>query len=61
MKTYNSRTYMRPGPTPKMPPGLKELMENLTKEVLRNNPDDVYQFCTNHMHKLLEIRDGPCK
>lgn len=44
--------------TPKMPVGLVELMEDLSKDVLKNNPTDIYSFCANHMKKLLIIRDG---
>lgn len=59
MRMTASRVYMRPQPVPKMPPGMVELMEGLTRDVLKNNPPDVYGFCANHMQKLLEIRDGP--
>ncbi|XP_028159041.1 uncharacterized protein LOC114351892 isoform X2 [Ostrinia furnacalis] len=59
MRVTGSRVYSRPPPVPKMPAGLVELMEGLTKDVLKNNPPDVYEFCAEHMRKLLEIRDGP--
>ncbi|XP_063831344.1 uncharacterized protein LOC135080599 isoform X2 [Ostrinia nubilalis] len=59
MRVTGSRVYSRPPPVPKMPAGLVELMEGLTKDVLKNNPPDVYEFCAEHMLKLLEIRDGP--
>ncbi|XP_030024625.2 putative uncharacterized protein DDB_G0282133 isoform X2 [Manduca sexta] len=59
MKMTGSRAYTRPTPVPKMPPGLVELMEGMTKEVLRCNTTNVYEFCAAHMQKLLEIRDGP--
>lgn len=59
MRLTGSRVYSRPQPVPKMPPGLVELMEGLTKDVLKNNPPEVYEFCAEHMRKLLEIRDGP--
>ncbi|CAK1550535.1 unnamed protein product [Leptosia nina] len=51
-----SRTYA--APVPKMPPGLIELMEGLSKDVLKHNPSNVYEFCANHMKKLLQIRDN---
>lgn len=44
--------------TPRMPVGLVELLEDLSKDVLKNNPTDIYSFCANHMKKLLDIRDG---
>ncbi|XP_049877678.1 interaptin-like isoform X2 [Pectinophora gossypiella] len=50
--------YTRPAPVPTMPPGVVELMEGLTKEVLRHNPADMYQFCADHFEQLLVIRDG---
>ncbi|CAK1583662.1 unnamed protein product, partial [Parnassius mnemosyne] len=58
MKLSGSRAYISPTPVPKMPAGLVELMEGLTKEVLRRNPTDIFEFCTEHMKKLLELRDG---
>ncbi|XP_063367726.1 uncharacterized protein LOC134656135 [Cydia amplana] len=59
MRLTGSRAYARPASTPTMPPGLVELMEGLAKDVLKNNPENVYEFCAAHMQKLLEIRDGP--
>ncbi|XP_073950399.1 uncharacterized protein isoform X3 [Choristoneura fumiferana] len=58
MKLTGFGAYARPVPTPKMPPGLLELMEGLTKDILKNNPENVYEFCAGHMHKLLELRNG---
>ncbi|CAB3249181.1 unnamed protein product [Arctia plantaginis] len=58
MRLTSSRAYYRPSP-PKMPPGLVELMEGLTKEVLKRNPSDIYGFCAGHMQQLLDKRDGP--
>ncbi|CAH2094614.1 unnamed protein product [Euphydryas editha] len=56
MNLRSSRVYT--APVPKMPPGLVELMEGLARDVLKNNPTDVYAFCADHMQKLLQIRDG---
>lgn len=61
MRLTSSRAYTRATAVPKMPPGLVELMEGLTKDVLKNNPTNIYEFCANHLEKLLEIRDGPSK
>ncbi|XP_047033408.1 SUN domain-containing protein 2-like isoform X1 [Helicoverpa zea] len=58
MRLTGSRAYYRSTP-PKLPSGLVELIEGLTRDVLKNNPTDIYGFCANHMHQLLEIRDGP--
>ncbi|XP_045502964.1 uncharacterized protein LOC123699950 isoform X2 [Colias croceus] len=55
MNYRRSRVYS--APIPKMPPGLLELMEGLSKDVLRNNPINIYEFCADHMQKLLQIRD----
>ncbi|XP_075982500.1 uncharacterized protein LOC142980842 isoform X2 [Anticarsia gemmatalis] len=60
MRLTGSRAYYRPSP-PKMPPGLVELMEGLTKEVLKHNPTDIYGFCAGHVQQLLEKRDGPSR
>ncbi|XP_038206818.1 uncharacterized protein LOC119828653 [Zerene cesonia] len=54
MNYRKSRVYS--APIPKMPPGLLELMEGLSKDVLRNNPINIYEFCADHMQKLLQIR-----
>lgn len=40
-----------------VPMGLEELMESLTKEVLRRKPADIYAFASQHFAQLLEIRD----
>ncbi|XP_028026710.1 uncharacterized protein LOC114240388 isoform X3 [Bombyx mandarina] len=58
MRVTGSRAYSRTTPVPKMPSGLVELMEDLSKEVLKNNPENIYDFCAAHMSKLLEIRNG---
>ncbi|RVE50099.1 hypothetical protein evm_005305 [Chilo suppressalis] len=60
MRLSGSGVYQRMA-VPKMPPGLVELLEGLTRDVLKHNPPDVYEFCANHMQKLLEIRDGPSR
>ncbi|OWR47641.1 hypothetical protein KGM_202309 [Danaus plexippus plexippus] len=52
----NSRYYT--APVPKMPPGLIELMDGLARDVLKNNPTDIYEFCSDHMKKLLQTRDS---
>ncbi|XP_041969926.1 uncharacterized protein LOC121726577 isoform X2 [Aricia agestis] len=56
MSLRSSRMYGAAVPT--MPPGLVELMEGLAKDVLKNSPDNIYEFCAQHMKKLIEIRDG---
>ncbi|CAH2009895.1 unnamed protein product [Acanthoscelides obtectus] len=40
-----------------VPIGLEELMEGLTKEVLLNKPDDLYEFAARYFSKLLLLRD----
>ncbi|KAH9639221.1 hypothetical protein HF086_014085 [Spodoptera exigua] len=42
-----------------MPPGLVNLVQELSRDVLKNNPTDIYGYCANHFKQLLEIRDGP--
>ncbi|XP_045537850.1 GATA zinc finger domain-containing protein 14 isoform X2 [Papilio machaon] len=58
MKVHGMRAYIEPTPVPKMPAGLVELMEGLSREVLKNNPSEVYKFCAQHMRNLLVLRDG---
>ncbi|XP_045486909.1 uncharacterized protein LOC110997483 isoform X2 [Pieris rapae] len=55
MNNRRSRVYT--APVPKMPPGLLKLMEGLSEDVLRNKPSDIYEFCADHVQKLLQIRD----
>lgn len=40
-----------------VPIGLEELMEGLTKEVLKKKPRDVYHFSSEYFTELLGIRD----
>ncbi|XP_013135641.1 PREDICTED: homeobox protein 9-like isoform X2 [Papilio polytes] len=58
MRVHGTRAYIEPTPVPKMPAGLVELMEGLSREVLKNNPTEVYKFCAQHMRNLLVLRDG---
>lgn len=58
MRAGSPPPYVGPPPVPKMPAGLVDLLEGLTREVLKNNPKDVHEFCAKHLEKLLEIRDG---
>ncbi|KAF9806148.1 hypothetical protein SFRURICE_016347 [Spodoptera frugiperda] len=60
MRVSGTRTYYRPSP-PKMPPGLVDLIQELSRDVLKNNPADIYGYCANHFKQLLEIRDGPLR
>ncbi|XP_048486242.1 nuclear-pore anchor isoform X2 [Plutella xylostella] len=50
--------YAPPAPVPQLPKGLVELMEGLSKDVLKNNPseDELLQFCADHMKNLLNLR-----
>lgn len=61
MRVHGTRAYIEPTPVPKMPAGLVELMEGLSREVLKNNPTEVYKFCAQHMRNLLVLRDGKRK
>ncbi|XP_071053401.1 uro-adherence factor A-like isoform X2 [Onthophagus taurus] len=40
-----------------VPLGLEELMETLTKEVLKKKPDDIYTFASEYFSRLLSIRN----
>lgn len=41
-----------------VPDGFQELLSSLAKEVLRNQPSDVYSFCNIYFNTLLEARDA---
>ncbi|GLV44660.1 dumpy [Carabus blaptoides fortunei] len=40
-----------------IPPGLEALMEGLTREVLRMQPQDICLFASEHFAKLIKMRD----
>ncbi|CAK1541992.1 unnamed protein product [Leptosia nina] len=42
----------------KVPKGLQELMSDISREVLRAQPKNVYSFIANYLHALLEVRDN---
>ncbi|XP_055850413.1 kinesin-related protein 4-like [Episyrphus balteatus] len=44
--------------TPHVPKGLIELMKDLAKEVLRDKPENIYEFAIVHFEKLILERDG---
>ncbi|KAL7013652.1 hypothetical protein ACKWTF_015505 [Chironomus riparius] len=44
--------------TPKIPQGLEELMLNLAKSVIKENPQNLYEFAAEYFEKLLKERDG---
>ncbi|CAD6228609.1 GSCOCG00006459001-RA-CDS [Cotesia congregata] len=43
--------------TPKIPDGLAAAVENLTREVIRHHPPDIYVFAAQHFSNLLQLRD----
>lgn len=56
MSIAASNTSMR------VPAGFRNLLEGLTREVLREQPTDVVAFAAQYFQKLLESREGewPC-
>lgn len=40
-----------------IPIGLDSALEGLTREVLKNQPQDIYSFAANYFEKLLSIRE----
>lgn len=41
-----------------VPPGLEALMEGLTREVLRMQPQDICLFASEHFAKLIKMREA---
>lgn len=41
----------------KMPDGLKELLSDISREVLRSQPDDPYDFIANYLETLMVVRE----
>jgi len=44
--------------SPKIPQGLEELMKGLAKSVIKENPDNIYEFAAEYFENLLRERDG---
>ncbi|XP_046837786.1 protein PFC0760c-like [Vespa crabro] len=42
---------------PRVPQGLAAVVESLTREVLRQRPEDIYVFAARHFEKLLTLRE----
>jgi len=40
-----------------VPPGFKQLLENLSREVLREQPKNIPQFAAAYFNRLLERRE----
>lgn len=44
--------------SPKIPQGLEELMRGLAKSVIKENPENIYEFAAEYFENLLRERDG---
>ena len=44
--------------SPQIPDGLPELMRGLAKSVIKQNPDNLYEFAAEYFENLLRERDG---
>lgn len=44
--------------SPKIPQGLEELMKGLAKSVIKENPENIYEFAAEYFENLLHERDG---
>lgn len=44
--------------TPKIPEGMVDLMKTLTKNVLKEKPDNIYEYAAIYCENLLKKRDG---
>lgn len=44
--------------SPKIPQGLEELMRGLAKSVIKENPENIYEFAAEYFETLLRDRDG---
>lgn len=45
-------------PTPKIPEGMVELLKNLAKSVLKEQPENIYVFAAEYFENLVRQRDG---
>ncbi|XP_063697992.1 titin-like [Culicoides brevitarsis] len=44
--------------SPRIPPELPNIMKDLTKEILRENPANIYEFAARYFESLIRKRDG---
>lgn len=44
--------------SPKIPDGMVELLKNLAKAILKEQPDDIYVFAAEYFENLVRQRDG---
>lgn len=40
------------GQCPKVPDGLKELMSDISREVLRDQPENIYEFIADYLEEM---------
>lgn len=45
-------------PTPNVPEGMVDLLKGLARNVLREKPDNIYEYAAEYFEKLLRERDG---
>ena len=45
----------------RVPKGFQNILEALAREVLRNQPSDIYAFGAVYFENLLKSREGKCK
>lgn len=59
-KLGESEIYKKTMPiiSPKIPNGLEELMKGLAKSVIKENPENIYEFAAEYFENLLRERDG---
>ncbi|KAM7360294.1 uncharacterized protein ACRADG_004654 isoform 2-T2 [Cochliomyia hominivorax] len=49
---------MSPFPKPKVPEGLRDMMKDLTKEILKEKPIDIYDFAENYFQSRLSEKEN---
>lgn len=42
----------------RVPKGFQNVLEGLAREVLRNQPDNIYEFGAKYFEQMLAVRDG---
>lgn len=45
----------------RVPKGFQNILEGLAREVLRNQPENIYEFGSKYFEQLLAVRDGKTK
>ena len=44
----------------RVPKGFQNILEGLAREILRNQPENMFEFGSKYFDQLLKVREGKC-